>query len=182
MDSHRINFEFTIDEAVEFQLGFVRASREGGSWRRREQLTFAAAFSVAVVCVMIVFSSRRTPLMVALSIGAATAAGLLLAIPFGWYYDHLVKARTRRFLIEQFGGDGPQLCSIEIRAEGLWVAQRGVELTFPWRDATGIQDAAEGVTVTFKGGRVLARSRGFASLDARTNFLHAVRALVPPAS
>jgi hypothetical protein len=182
MDDSKVTFDYTIDEAVAFQHAFVQSTREGASWRKREQITFSLAFVVVVglfAALKVPISSNRSPLLVLAIIGAAVVVGVVLAIPFGHYYDHLVRKRMRRLITEQLGSSGPYTCSIELRPEGAWVAQPGVELTFPWREATRVEDAADGVIVMFKGGRVLARSRAFTSPEHREMFLRKVRELMP---
>ena len=180
MDTSRLTFEFTVDEAVDVQIASLKMSREAASWRRREQVKFVFALTVLFAVLLVLASDDQSVAVSAFLVAFAFVVSLLLAVPFGWYYDHLLRSRTRRFLIEQLGGAGPYRCSMEIRPDNLWVAQSGIELAFPWNEATGVQEAPEGITITFRGGRVLARSRGFTSDDHRSNFLGRLRELVPP--
>lgn len=184
MDDLRVTFEFTVDEAAEVQSAFVKTSREASSWRRREQFKFVVSLTIACAFVVIIFRDNRSISNSAFLIAVAFGIGLLLAIPFGWYYDHIVRTRRYRFLLEQLGGLGPHQCSIEIRPTTLWVSQAGVELTFRWSDATNVQDITEGVAITFSRGLVLARNRGFISDAHRAAFLRHVRerASITPAS
>ena len=179
-DFPRVSFEFTIDEAVDARRQFVESSPEASSWRRREKWNFVGAF-ILVASVVAFLLARQRLHVIAIVVGFACIAllAIVLAIPFGWYYDHLVKRRVRRFLIEQYGGEGPHPCTIELRPEGLWAALPTIQMSFPWQEATGFHDAAQGITVTFKGGRVLIRSRGFGSEAERGEFLRQLRHLVP---
>ena len=172
-----MTFDFTVDEAAEVHLASIRTSREASSWRRREQIKFVAGVVLAVAAISIVGSTDRSLTIVYILVGVVV--GLLLTIPFGWYYDHLVRRRTRRLLLERLGGAGPHECSIEIRPETLRVTQAGIEIAFPWADATGVKEASDGVTINFRGGLVLARARGFVSEEHRSEFLRRVRELVP---
>ena len=177
MNPSTVTVDFTVDEAAEVHLASIRTSPEASSWRRREQYKFVAGVVLAVAAMSYVGSADR-----AVAIGYALSGvvvGLLLVIPFGWYYDHLVRRRTRRFLLERLGGAGPHECSIEIRPETLRVTQAGIEMAFPWVDATSVKEAPEGVTITFRAGLVLARARGFVSQDHQSEFLRRLRELVP---
>lgn len=177
MNPSRVTFDFTVDEAAEVHLASIRTSREASSWRRREQVKFVAGLILAVAAMSVVSSTDRSLITVQILVGVVVS--LVLAIPFGWYYDHLVRRRTRRLLLERLGGAGPHECSIEICPETLRVIQAGIEIAFPWADATGVKEAPDGVTITFRAGLVLARARGFASEDHRLEFLRRVRERLP---
>jgi hypothetical protein len=167
-----------VEEAAEVQQTWTKASREASSWRRREQTKFVIGVTVAAAVVLILTNARSIP-NTAVFLVIAFVIGLLLAVPFGWYYDHLVRVRTRRLLVERLGGEGPHGCSIAIHPDVLRVTEAGVELAFSWSDATSVADAPEGVTITFKRGFVLARSRGFVSDVHRARFLRRVQELIP---
>jgi len=179
MNDLRVTFEFTVDEAAEVQCAFVKTSREASSWRRREQFKFVVSLTIACAFMVIIFRDGRSISTLAFLVAVGFGIGMLLSIPFGWYYDHIVRTRRRRFLLEQLGGPGPHQCSIEIRPDTLWVSQSGVELTFRWGDAIDVQDVPEGVAITFRRGLVLARNRGFISDAHRAGFLRRLRELVP---
>jgi hypothetical protein len=171
----QIEFEFTLDEAVALQADFVKTAREGRSWRKREQRNFVVAM-IAVAAAFVVWNSSGDLVHLATVLSAITLLALVLAIPFGWYYDHSVRTRTARLLAERMG-PGPYRCSIRIHPDALRVAQTGLELVFPWSSAVGTDDVADGVLVTFTTGLVLARSRGFTSQEHRQHFLRRVREL-----
>lgn len=94
MNPSRVTFDFTVDEAAEVHLVSIRTSREASSWRRREQVKFVVGLVLAVAAISIVGSTDRSLTIVHILVGIVV--GLLLAVPFGWYYDHLVRQRTRR--------------------------------------------------------------------------------------
>jgi hypothetical protein len=173
-ENHKVNFEYSVDEAVAFQIEFLRTTKEGSSWRNRERWTFAIAYVFIVGCWFVFGLSDRSPASVLGSVVIAIVVGTIATILFGHYYDHLVRTRLRRLIVEQVG-PGPYTSAIEIRSEGLWVTQPGVELTFPWRDARTIQDTSEGIIVMFAGGRVIAHARGFGSQAHHDSFLASLR-------
>jgi hypothetical protein len=180
-DALKVDFDYTLDEAVDVQLHTVRQTREGASWRRREQWRFVCGVVLASMAVIFLSSSERSPATFVAMFAISVVIGLALVVPFGHFYDHRARARIRRLLVERFG-DGPYHCSIEIRPAGLWSAQQGVESQFPWSQATKTEDTPEGVDVVFKGGRVLARSRGFASAEHRSMFVQELRDRVSAAT
>ena len=177
-DDLRTEFDFTLDEVVELHVYQLNRTREGVSWRKRARWQFAAAFALVLSTVVVIAGWARNATGAVWVVGAATALGLVLMVPYGWYYDHLVKTRTRNILAEQFG-PGPYHCSMEIRPDGLWASQWGVEQTFLWSEASSIEDTPEGIMTTFKAGRALVRSRGFRSSEHRQKFLDALREWVP---
>jgi len=165
-----VKFDYSVDEAVASQFEFLRTTKEGRSWRRREQWRFAISLVLVVACWFFFFSSDRSTSNV---IGVVVIVAIVVTVGtilFGLYYDHSGRNRTRRLLVERLG-PGPYACSIEIRPEGLWIAQPSVEQTFPWRDVKRIEDTADGIAVLFVGGRVLARTRGFSTQAHRESFL-----------
>lgn len=177
-DELRVEFDFSLDEVVELHRYQIKRTREGASWRKREQWHFAVAFALVLATVLLMTGRARNATSAAWVVGGASALGLVLMVPYGWYYDHVVKTRTRRVLAEQLGA-GPYHCSIEIRPGGLWVSQCGVELNFLWPEAISVEDTPEGIMTVFKAGRVLAQSRGFRSPAHRQKFLDTLREWAP---
>src|SRR5688572_11859129 len=114
----KVNFEYGVDEAVAFQLESLRRTKEGSSWRRREQWRFAISLVFVVACWFFFFSSDRSPAN-AVGLGViVVVVATFGTILFGHYYDHQAKSRIRRLMEEQLGGPGPYACSMEIRPEG----------------------------------------------------------------
>ena len=179
MDEQNITFDFTVDEAVDVQLKYVRSTSEGASWRRREQWMFAIPLTFVMATVLIFVNPDETLLVKSLLVAAAAAIALILVVPFGWYYDHLVTARMRRLLVEQLGGEGPYSCTVEVLPDRLSVVQNGIQLSFPWSNARSIDDGVDGIMITFRGGWVLVRSRGFTSAEHRAAFLRYAQQRLP---
>jgi uncharacterized protein (DUF58 family) len=183
-DHPRVSFEFTLDELVDSHLRLVRRTREGASWRWRESRNFVVAASIPLLCIVgYQFSvGQLSPAGLVALVIASIVLAVILAVPFLWYYDHIVRRRLRRYLVERSGGPGPYTCTVELRPEGVSVDQNNVRMNFPWADALSIEDSADGIEIRFRGGQVLARSRGFASPEARGVFLTRVHELAPPAA
>lgn len=177
-------YEFTIDEAADFQVDCLKNTRAGASLRRREIRNLSIAFDGSVLGTFF-FLSAVTYGPIELSdfiVGALIAVVLFPLSHLGLprYYDRILRRRARRAVIDHFGGAGPYPCAIEVRPEGLWTRTKGVELQFAWSEATAVVDAPEGITVWFTGGGTLARARGFASPEERERFLCRIRELLPP--
>jgi hypothetical protein len=60
-----VTFEYSLDEAVAFQLKCIKATKEGSSWRKREQMKFAISFVCIVACLLIFASQDRRPVLAA---------------------------------------------------------------------------------------------------------------------
>ncbi len=171
----RVEFEYSLEEAAAFQIEYLQSTREGKSWRKREQSIFVIAL-IASLGIFAGLNFGRQPVLLAMWLAAITVFALVLAGPFGIYYDHLVRRRTARIISEQMG-PGPYRCSTEIHPDALRVAQSDLGYVFPWSGAMGTADRPDGILVAFKTGRVLARSRGFTSDEHRQYFLQRVREL-----
>lgn len=177
MSNDQVTFEFTLDELVSFQMGLIRSTGEGASWRRREQWKFAASLTLVSSTIVVLASSYRSLSVVIFGIVVSAVIAAVLTPFFGQYYDHVIRTRMRRLLTEQAGTSGPYTCSMELRQEGLSVKQMNVEMNFSWRDATSVNETPDGVLITFRRGRALARNRGFISPGHRSVFLTRAREL-----
>jgi len=133
---------------------------------------------VVATAVVILKSTPSSLLLLASLLGVITTIALVLAVPFGWYYDYVVRGRMTRLLLERWGA-GPYHCTIEIHSDELCVTQADTRLAFAWSSAFGTEDGPDGVLISFTSGRVLARSRGFTSLAHRQHFVRHVSDLVP---
>jgi len=172
----RVDFEFTALEAAEMHLQWHTTSRVARWVRWREQVFFVVALVLMVAVISLASSRRRQPETIVIHVAIAVVVALALTVPFRWFYDELIRKRTHRFLREHLGGEGPHLCSVELRPEHVWSRQNGVEYLFPWTEATAVSDNPDGILIVFRGGRVLARNRGVASPEQRREFLEIARA------
>jgi hypothetical protein len=173
----QIEFDFSLEELVALQMDFVRTTSEGKSWRKREQRRFVVTAVVVATVVAVLSIKSRDLVVVASCVAAAVVIAVALAVPFGSYYDRVMRTRTARLLAERMG-PGPYHCSIEIHPDALRVAQAGIGFVFPWSSAVRVDDTFDGVVVDFTTGRVLARTRGFTSEEHRQHFLRRVREFV----
>lgn len=170
-----VAFDSDLEEVASFQQEVVKGTHQGRSWRRREQFMFSFTMT-AVVAVMLMIKNGHTLRWYVFAIGGVGILAATLAIPFGWFYDSRVRTRMAKLIAEQWG-PGPYHYVIELHPDVLRVAQAVTELRFPWHTALVVEDRSDGVFLSFKGGRVLARSRGFASAEHRQGFLQLAREL-----
>ena len=70
-------------------------------------------------------------------------------------------------VVQTFGTTERIDFQVELREDTAWTAQNGLELAFPWRRATAVRDAGDGIELWFAGGIVLVRNRAFSSLQER---------------
>jgi hypothetical protein len=177
---NHVAFDSSLEEVASFQQKVVKSTREGRSWRRREQFMFAFSMT-AVVAIMLMIKNDHNLQWNVFAIGGVGILAATLAIPFGWFYDDRVRTRTTRMIAERLGS-GPYRYFIELHPDVLRVAQASTELRFPWHTALVVEDRSDGVFISFQGGQVLARSRGFASAEHRQGFLQLARELASSAS
>jgi len=150
----------------------------GARQRKRSIRGAVVAFTLSILVVTAVIS------------GVSSAQGLLalaaLSIVFGalfWAiyqpaHDAIVRSRLRRAFREQLGDRTTWRCEIELRNEGVWSRDHGVEFVFPWSDSTEILSSDAGVELRFRTGFIVARSRAFETAEDRQSFLAEAKALV----
>ena len=115
--------------------------------------------------------------MWAVLLGVALVIGAGFGYLYGLYYDRAMRRQYRRLVHEQLGGALQVRCEIELRPEGVWVVQKGLEMTFPWSNAVAIDDTGDAIELRFSPGLVVARNRAFRDTCERTVFFERARAL-----
>ena len=88
-----------------------------------------------------------------------------------------MRRQSKRVFAELLGGSADVRCDIELRQEGVWTAQSGVEVTFPWSSAAGVEDTGDAVELRFNPGLVVARNRAFRDNAERLRFIEQARVL-----
>jgi hypothetical protein len=83
-----------------------------------------------------------------------------------------------KYYREQLGGDGPFLCVVEIRPDGVLTKQGGAELRHPWSTVKDIVETSDGLEfVWHAGGLLVVRDRAFQTPESRSAFLQTARNL-----
>jgi len=80
-------------------------------------------------------------------------------------------------MIDEYGKSPAWTCEIELRREGTWVRNFGVEILFPWSETIDIADLDGAIELRFREGLVVARDKAFATVDHRREFIEAAREL-----
>jgi hypothetical protein len=179
--TYRIHFDATLDELVDTNLRLRTRSRTVQGYRTRSVWVAGGALCVALLAVVFIrtrdaavdISVANWGVLIAVALGLGAVFGYL----YGLYYDRAVRRQYRQVLAEQFGGASHFRCEIELRDEGVWVVQKGLEITFPWSNAAGVEDTGDAIELRFTPGIVVARNRAFRDGVDRARFLERARAL-----
>ena len=107
----------------------------------------------------------------------AVVFGAVLSPFYGRLYDAGLYRRLRRAMTKMYGKSSTWICEIELRREGTWMRNLGVEVLFPWSDTIDIADVDGAIELRFRGGVVVARDKAFATIDHRRTFIEAAREL-----
>ena len=180
-DVHRIHFESTLDEIVEVNLRLTPRTQSFRAYRARAVWVAGGCLSAGVLA-MVFIRARQADVDVSAAIwgvvlAAALARGAGFGYVYGLYVDWAMRRQYRRVIAEQLGGTTNVRCDIELRREGVWVVQKGLEITLPWSNAAGIEDTGDAIELRFSPGLVVARNRAFRDALDRARFLERAREL-----
>ena len=171
----KVSFEFTVDDLVD---GAERAVARSGLVRgwRWQRLIVTCVLS-ALVAYFVVPGSDERKLFAAL-VAAVICAAIL---PFSSGSGR--KRRLQRYFREQFGGDGPFTCEVELTPAALVTVQRGARSERPWAMIRAIQVTENSVDFLTQGaGSVIVRNRAFKSREERDAFVELARKYAPKAT
>jgi hypothetical protein len=175
--SHRLVYEATIDDALDVAIRLSRASEALQKQIRSMIVGTGVLGAAAFAGLWAYYSDSRTPLAISLAAAGSVVFGILFALMCHHFMTGDMAKRQRKLVIEQFRGKPAMPCEMELRPEGVWVRQAGIEITFPWTLCTAVHDHPDDVQIDFVGGIAVARNRHFASTDARRSFLDTARRL-----
>jgi hypothetical protein len=173
----RIEFDMTVDDAVDLNHRVLQRSKTARSIRSRS-IWLPAVISGPIMLATWSLSSGAlpsTPGMWAFGLGVAVVVCVAVYFLGRWLYDRTVSARIRRLVLEQYGQAESMRCAIELRPTDVWTRQNGTEITIPRRDIEEVVDTDDAIELRFRNGLVLARNRVFSSPDQRAEFLASVR-------
>ena len=168
----KVSFEFTVDDLVD---GAERAVSRSGLVRgaRWIRLGLTCTLSAIVAYLVVPEGSKIFAAIVAVVITVAI-------LPFS-----LGSARRRKlqqYVREQFGGDGPFTCEVELTPAALITMQRGARSERPWTLIRSIQVTDDSVDFITQGaGSVIVRNRAFKSREERDAFVNLARSYAPKA-
>jgi len=170
----KVSFEFTVDDVVD---GAERAVARSGAVRGwRWQRLVVSCTITAIVAYVVVPGSDTTKLF-----GAVVTAILCAAIlPFSTGSGR--RRRLQQYFREQFGGDGPFTCEVELTPHALVTIQRGARAERQWSMIRAIQVTDNSVDFITQGaGSVIVRNRAFKSKEEHDAFIDLARKYAPHA-
>ncbi len=171
----KVKFDFTVEDLVNGAERAVDRSKVARGWRW--QRVIVSCILTAIIAYVVVPGSDTTKLFAAL-IGAAACAAIL---PFS--SGGARKRRLEQYFREQFGGDGPFSCEVELTPAALVTVQRGARSERPWSMILAIQVTDDSVDFITQGaGALIVRNRAFASREERDAFVTLARSYAPKAA
>ena len=164
----KVAFDFTLDDMVD--VAERAANRSATVQGMRSQARYVSSIVAAVFVYLILPGSQAFRLVCA---GAA-------AFVCAWMYprDHrkLHRKKLRQHFVEQFGGEGPFRCEVELAPEGLIVTQAGARTVRQWSSITAVNDTTDSIEFLARGsGSLVVRNRAFKSQEEHHEFLRLAR-------
>ena len=174
----RIRFEPTLDERVEVTVRFFRDTAAGRAYRRRSLTKQIVVCGLVMLAIAAVIGEPTTLKALLGLLLLVTAVMALVALMF-WQVEHAgLEDRVRRGVERHLATAGSGCtCEIELREEGVWARDAGVELTLPWSEAVRVEDGNGAVRLIFRSGIVVARGRAFQNMEEHASFVKRARDL-----
>ena len=164
----KVRYEATLDDFIDVAVR---------TWRRQQA-------TLPLWRRDIVVGALLTGAILYMASGPPPAQRIFIAViglPFGAFAypafrGFTLRRNANRLYREWLGGSATAPVEIEPRAQGLWVAQNGAEMLFPWRDVAGVEDSAQDVEISLRyEGVIVVRGRSFVDPADRSAFLTEVR-------
>ena len=171
----KVSFQFTIEDLVDGAERATARSSVARGWRWQRAIGSCALG--AMVAYLVVPGSTGNRLFAALIVAAVCAA----IIPFSGGSGR--KRRLEAYFREQFGGEGPFTCEVELTPSALITMQRGTRAERTWATIKAIQVTDDSVDFISRGaGSVIVRNRAFKSREERDAFVALARSYAPMAT
>jgi predicted membrane protein len=173
---YRLTYETTVPEAVDvaWRLAYrTQAFRK----QLRNNVIYAAVGAAVVFFAAWMYIVGTSPLNIVLAVVAATLFAIVFAATFRSILEKEIRKQQRQLIVEQFGIKTAIQCELELRSDGVWVRQDGMEMMFPWARCTGIQNNPGDIQMDFTPGICVLRNRHFASPAERQTFFDTARRL-----
>ena len=170
----KVSFDFTVDDLVDGAERAVARSGVARGWRWRR---LAVSCTVtAIVAYIVVPGSEGTKLF------AAVVTAILCAAILPFSSGSGRRHRLQQYFREQFGGDGPFTCEVELTPQAIVTVQRGARAERQWSMVRTIQVTDNSVDFITQGaGSVIVRNRAFKSREERDAFVALARKYAPHA-
>jgi hypothetical protein len=177
---HRITYEATIDDAVDVALRLASKTQAFRRQIRHNVIIVGILGGLAFGAAWMSYLSAPAAFDLAVAACGGVAFGVIFAFMFRRFFMKEMRKQHRKIVAEQFGGKPTIPSELELRSDAVWVRQAGMEMTFPWKLCTAIQDNSEDVEMNFSPGICVVRNRHFSSTAERQDFIDTARRLAHP--
>ena len=171
----KVSFQFTVEDMVDGAERVTARSSVARGWRWQRMI--GTCVLGAIVAYILVPGSDAQKLFAALVVAGVCAA----ILPFSggsWR-----RRRLEAFFREQFGGDGPFTCEVELTPAALVTVQRGTRSERAWNTIRAINVTDDSVDFISRGaGTLIVRNRAFKSREERDAFVKLARSYAPMAA
>lgn len=173
----QLQFDVTSEELADVHLLNVRTSPELSRTKRNTRITTGAGIAIMGLMLVSFYVVQWTWGLAAGVVLGCAGVGFLVGLLYGPVYDSELKKRLLRQARASVAGATVVHVAMELRPNGLWTQQNGMEILLPWTDAVSVEDLAEGIFLRFRPGVALVRARAFADTAERKQFLDEARRL-----
>lgn len=164
----KVKFDFTLDDLVEVSERASARSRVMRSLQSRGLIVVCLAGAVVAFFTVAGSTERR--------LFAAAVIAVVGALIYPFSMGRARQSQLRKYFREQFGGDGPYSCEVELTPACLVTLQAGTRAERAWSTVTAIHETADSVDFAFKGsGSLVVRNRAFGSPEERSAFVRIAR-------
>lgn len=174
---HRIVYDATIDDAVDVAIRLSNKSQALQKQFRGMVIGTGILGGFAFTAIWISYLTAPARFDIASAAAGGLVFGVVFALVFRRFFVRETRKQQRKIVAEHFNGNPSVPCELELRADGIWVRQAGIEMTFPWTLCTGVRETADDIEINFTAGMCVVRDRHFASIVERQSFLDAARRL-----
>lgn len=164
----KIAFDFTLDDMVD--VAERAADRSNTVQGMRVQARYVSSI-IAAVLVYLIIPGDEVWRLVAAGIAAAICAWM-----YPGDYKKMHRKKLRQHFVEQFGGQGPFRCEVELTPDGLAVTQAGALIVRKWSTISAVLDTGDSIEfVAGPSGTLVVRNRAFKSQAEHAEFLRLAR-------
>jgi hypothetical protein len=163
----KIQYESTIDEAVDTQIRLLKTSSVAKRWKLQGLIW-------APILFFVFYFGIPDEKIVKLVFGFFT--GIIFVIIYFATYKKTIKKRTRKFLVEQLGTEEPISSEYEFTDENLIFRKLGTEIRFEWDKVEKLIENKNDIEVRiYKGGIAVIPNRIFSGTEQRDELLNFIK-------
>lgn len=171
----RVEFDVTLDDAVDVSLRTLARSKAARSWRWMDYAggmllsgLLVVLGGIAVLYLLDLLGTVSREIL----IGASLFGAIIAAALYPSSHRKNVKHRLLRYYREQLGDREAFHAAVELSPGGILVQQENMQLTFQWSEVEGVEETANAIYLLMQKRRVIAiRMRAFESARELDQFL-----------